>query len=183
MKLKNIFLKGWRWTEVTIVSIAIIIGFLALVGIAGTFIKSNTALNINNLPSKDGNLFKVCSGLDSDFMSHYLFIKNLSIPVDTTTYLDLLSTCLFYMDTVPLWNVKPLPVKKIVILKSLDGFVEMSGHDNQDWEEIGNNEIVVIQRKENSILDTRYKKDDKWEHVDYKIFKNNQGGYIFENIK
>ena len=87
------------------------------------------------------------------------------------------------MDTVPPWDVKPIQVEEIIILKSLDGFVEMSGHDNQDWEEIGNNEIVVIQRKEDSILDTRYKKGNKWKHINYKVFKNKQGDYIFENIK
>lgn len=185
MKLKDIFLKAWRWIGITIVSIAIIIGFLALVGILGTVIKSNTALNIDNLPSKDGNLHHIWSGSDEESVSHFLFIKDLIVPIDTMDYLDLLNTCLIYMDTVPPSHYRQLPVREIIILKSLDGWVELRGHDNQDWDKIGANRIVIIERKEDSIINTkyRYENDRIWKHRNYKTFNNSEGNYTFESIK
>ncbi len=174
------------WLKMLFVATILLGGLLGVVGVTAIIIRSNTTLKVENLPSKDGNLYHIWEGIggfDNDILSHYLFFKNLNTPMDSTAYLGLLGTCLIYMDTAPLSTYKQFPVKEIVVLKTLDGWTEMRGYDNQDWQEIGRNTIAVIKKEENSLITTKYRNQQNWKYADYKFSKNAQGNYIFQNIK
>lgn len=162
-------------------------GLFGIVLIVNMCILSKTTLMIDHIPSKDGNLYHIWSGIsgsdDEAYISHHLFMKNLNLPIDSITYRELLNISLIYMDTVPLSSYKQLPVKKVIILKSLNGWMKMRGHDHQNWGKIGKNEIAIIKKEENSTITMRHKKHQEWKYSKFKFLKNTQGKYVFQRIK